>query len=119
MGLDQYWLAAASSNGDKIQNEHWENLHYHRKVGCLEAFMANEWALQGNEGVFNCENLEVTLEILDKLDADLAADKLDKNASGFFWGNFHDGDFDDIKEASAKARQVLIDGGEVRYTSWW
>lgn len=60
MGLDQFWHVEGES----------EEFYYHRKVPALEAFMSAKWkSIPGNEdGVFNCEKLIVTEEILNGIE---------------------------------------------------
>lgn len=113
MGLDQTWLVR--DNADSAAEE----LHYHRKVPALEAFMAKKWADQGNDDVFNCETLEVTEELLDELSEAVDNEILDKDASGFFWGSYRPEDDDDIRTAIRKAREALAEDKEVAYISSW
>ncbi len=108
MGLDQYW---------QVEGED-EEFHYHRKVPALEAFMSDKWKLE-NEGTFNCEKLYVTTELLDELQLKVAEKSLNNNASGFFWGSHYDDDYEDIQDAINKARERLLLGQKVYYSSWW
>ena len=115
MGLDQTWLVA-DKDADVA-----DELHYHRKVPALEAFMSTKWrAIKGNEdGQFNCEYLEIDHQILDELEEAVVQGNLDSEASGFFWGSHRPEDISDILAAVEKARRELGLGREVVYTSWW
>ena len=115
MGLDQTWLVK-----DKRADEA-DELHYHRKVPALEAFMAAKWhAIKGNEDkTFNCQILEIDHQILDELREAVATSNLDTEATGFFWGDYRPEDNSDILAAVEKARRELEQGREVAYTSWW
>ena len=117
MGLDQIWLV--TSNDDEPKS-----FATHRKFNALEAFMANEWAEQGNEGVFNVEELEITSEILDRLYKTIKGNGLEPQA-GFFWGStekdkWYHADISELRDkVIPKVRGYLTEGRTVIYTSWW
>ena len=115
MGLDQYWLVKDEPNAPYEEAE-YNAFMTHRKLPELEDFMQQKWE---GDGEFNCEQITITHEILDELDTAVADKTLDSTASGFFWGVHDDLDYNEIAEASAKARQLLEAGREVFYTSWW
>lgn len=110
MGLDQYWLS----------REPGREFHYHRKVPALQDFMEQEYFAE-NPGAeeFNCRELIVNPEILDRLEVAIDADKLNKAAAGFFWGSHNEEDIPDIREAIAKARAEIAAGKQVIYTCWY
>lgn len=114
MGLDQSWFTVVDGKVKEL-----ETFATHRKVGALEGFMANEYKLQGETGVFNCIDLTVTKEMLLKLANLVFSDDLDTDVSGFFWGDFHKNDIVEIMTAAAKAKVLLDDGKKVYYSSWW
>lgn len=112
MGLDQYWQAQSGEDNPV-------EIHRHRKVPALQHFMESAWREQGGKGVFNCEKLVITPEILDRLEHAITHDKLNKKASGFFWGTHCAKDIPDIQIAIGKARDGLVAGFKVFYDSWW
>ena len=121
MGLDQYWLV-------KEQNEEGEDeyldIHTHRKFNALQGFMQEEWAAQGNEEDFNCQNLEITSEILNKLEERTNTDTL-KPTSGFFFGSTEKDDwyYEDLKhlkdDVIPDIRQRIEAGETIVYSCWY
>ena len=139
MGLDQY---AFARKGEPIEttedytyqdfdgNTHTEQrtsvsyeeeheVAYWRKHPNLQGWMENLWRSKGNEGEFNCVDVELTLEDLAALEIDLGNQDLPET-QGFFFGNnsddyYKEGDLEFIREA----RQYLSDGYKIVYTSWW
>tara|TARA_R100000808_G_C2061075_1_gene92483 strand:+ start:273 stop:632 length:360 start_codon:yes stop_codon:yes gene_type:complete len=119
MGLDQYATRRAP-----IQNE---EIHYWRKHNRLQGWMEELWREKtGKEGVFNCE--EVTLELIDitNLEKAIINDELPET-EGFFFGNdsysYNKDELKQQKEDDLKfieeARQAIMEGDEVVYSSWW
>lgn len=112
MGLDQY--AHASAEGlDKKELAYW------RKHPYLQGFMEDLWRAKGNEGEFNCVDLELNVEDIDALEAAVSSQNLPET-TGFFFG----GDSSDYyKEADQKfiadARKALAEGYTITYSSWW
>ena len=89
MGLDQYanarrGEATKDEDGYTIYEDSME-LAYWRKHPSLQGYMENLWLERGNEGEFNCVDLELTLNDLDNME-----ETLDENAlpetQGFFFG---------------------------------
>lgn len=111
MGLDQKWLARSDAN------QKAGTITEHRNIPALEAFMASQWR---GEGDFNGKVLNVTPDILDLLQCHCVFRTLDKNASGFFWGE-HDQNshYTEISKAVSTAKKAISDGKEVFYTSLW
>ena len=84
--------------------------------------MEKEYYLQGGTAkVFNCVDVVITIELLDKLQEALKnkGTGLNKHASGFFWGDHNDEDLLEIKAAIFEARTRIADGDIVKYSSWW
>jgi hypothetical protein len=93
MGLDQYanarrGEATKDDEGYTYYKDSME-LAYWRKHPSLQGFMENLWLEKGNEGEFNCVDLELTLDDLDNME-----ETLDENAlpetQGFFFGENSD-----------------------------
>ena len=114
MGLDQYAMAR-TPEGEA------EEIAYWRKHPNLQGWMENLWIEKGAQGgtEFNCVELELTLEDIDRLEQDIR-DELLPSTQGFFFGDeadkvYHDEDL----EFCLNARKILEDEGELFYTSWW
>lgn len=140
MGLDQY--AYARRGEPKIELEEYtytdlatgerrtgteENviyedqmeLAYWRKHPNLQGWMEDLWKSKGNQGEFNCVDVELTSSDLEDLENIVEQGKLPET-QGFFFGSdsddhYKEGDLEFIREA----RQHLADGYKIVYTSWW
>ena len=109
MGLDQY---AFARKGEPIEttedytyqdfegNTHTEQrtsvsyeqeieISYWRKHPNLQGWMEELWRSKGNEGGFNCVDVELTLEDLDALEQTLDGKALPET-QGFFFGDNSD-----------------------------
>ena len=123
MGLDQY--ATARRGEAKTDDEgftYYEDsmeLMYWRKHPSLQGYMGNLWFEKGNEGDFNCVDLELTLDDLDSME-----ETLDENAlpetQGFFFGENSDEHYaEQDREFIVQARAAIKQGYTVIYSSWW
>ena len=136
MGLDQYAYVAAkagqrdeyydSKDGEYI-NGQWVvpnktkplEIAYWRKHPNLQGWMKKLWESKGNEGEFNGDELELTWEDLDELEADVKGHKLPLT-SGFFFGNPSDHHYKEQDlEFIKKARGEIFSGLKVFYNSSW
>ena len=139
MGLDQY---AFARKGDRIEttedytyqdfdgNTHTEQrtsvsyeqeieISYWRKHPNLQGWMEELWRSKGNEGEFNCVDVELTLEDLDALEQTLDGKALPET-QGFFFGDNSDDYYSwQDREFIREARERLANGYKVVYTSWW
>jgi hypothetical protein len=130
MGLDMYAYAARKGQYE----EYWENydfktdsssvdkpreLAYWRKHPNLHGWMHRLWEGQGNSGSFNGDELELTLEDLDRLEQDVEKGRLPAT-EGFFFGNDADQHYkaQDLKFIQ-EARIELEAGNCVFYNSSW
>lgn len=94
-------------------------LAYWRKHPNLHGWFHREWGDQGNSGDFNGDELEITWEMLDRLEQDVKESRL-PGTSGFFFGNpadeyYYNQDLEFIKNARAE----LFLGLRVFYNSSW
>lgn len=127
MGLDMFaWrvknqdviddFTIVSSDTGKV-----EEIKYWRKHHDLHGWMESLYHAKGGENdVFNCQKVRLTLEDLDKLEADVVANRL-PDTTGFFFGN-NPPDLDSIAgdlQFIVRARQVINEGDAVYYDSWW
>jgi hypothetical protein len=139
MGLDQY---AFARKGDRIEttedytyqdfdgNTHTEQrtsisyeeeneIAYWRKHPNLQGWMEQLWRSKGNDGEFNCVDVELTAADLDQLEYDMRFNQLPET-QGFFFGNNSDDYYKEADEEFIReARQYLSDGYKIVYTSWW
>ena len=129
MGLDQYMKVER----DGLLSEHSqgvgdsEEVFYWRKHPNLHGFFEQCWlALPENAGKtgvdFNCVDLYMTEEILDKLEAWLHPTRATGSlpeTDGFFVGK-SDGYYDDQDRKMLEFCRGALQGGKrVFYTSWW
>lgn len=117
MGLDIYFHERMKGETD---NENAVNIAYWRKHNRLMDAMAQIYG----EEIENCEDYQVTGDVLDQLEARIKdpETELGDNVAGFFWGGDYEYDEDLQKEdleAVAKAREVLARGNEVIFHAWW
>ena len=140
MGLDQYAYAAARAGqnrdfwetADILENtpeghaeyrsakvERPREIAYWRKHPGLQGFFRAEWESQGNEGDFNGDELEITWDMLERLEHDVRENNLPPT-QGFFFGDdsseyYRDQDLEFIRQARAE----LFLGLRVFYNSSW
>ena len=109
MGLDSNFI-----------NEEGESIAYFRKHADLHGFLADVWARETgrNPAEFNCEDLEITKDILDELSRFVHGPH-NKHYSGFFWGASDDSKWEDTKEALRLVEAELDAGRKVYFHSWW
>lgn len=112
MGLDQY-AYAKNEFGEVIEIAYW------RKHHDLHGFMDRVYQENGGTEVFNCIKLSITEEILDSLERAVNEGDL-PHTEGFFFGS---GNTNGYKEEDLKfikmAREMIKDGDEIYYDSWW
>ena len=117
MGLDQYAYIGTG--------EEREDVFYWRKHNRLQGWMEELYHKKGGKEVFNCVDVELTLEDIDQLEAAILNKDLPETG-GFFFGNDSYSDYegehgykkDDIKFID-NARDELNKGNKVFYSSWW
>tara|TARA_X000000950_G_scaffold43209_2_gene48412 strand:- start:10174 stop:10584 length:411 start_codon:yes stop_codon:yes gene_type:complete len=136
MGLDMYAYAKDSS-GEEEQIANW------RKHNRLHGWMEDLWEDKGKpfEGDlgdvdidrFNCIPVELTLEDLDQLEADVNQKVLPETGGFFFGDDSFDWEDDDGNKPKAgdyyykqtdlefieDARKAINEGKKVYYNSWW
>ena len=136
MGLDMYAYAAERAGQYK---EFWETaqaaegttefvsatvtkpreIAYWRKHPNLHGWFQAEWESEGNSGSFNGDELEITWDMLERLEYDVINGELPQT-KGFFFGNQADEEYltDDL-EFIKNARAELFMGLKVFYNSSW
>ena len=121
---DRDWWADAELDTDtkeyvnpKIQKP--REIAYWRKHPNLHGWFAKQWRSQGNEGDFNGDELEITWDMLERLEYDILEGNLPKT-QGFFFGNSADDDYrEQDLEFIKNARAELFMGLKVFYNSSW
>ena len=121
MGLDMYahYLHDAPEKPVDFEVETYGELHYWRKHPNLHGWMARLYHEKGGQDIwFNCVNLVLTTEDLDRLEADIRAGNL-PSTSGFFFGESDGSEVEDDLRFIAKARETIAEGLTVYSSSWW
>ena len=122
MGLDMFAYTQTEGPVDEVdfpESPEAVELHYWRKHPNLHGWMEQLYQdKDGVEEVFNCANVELTAADLDRLEADIKADRL-PHTTGFFFGESDGTERDDDLAFIAKAREAIAAGLTVFYTSWW
>jgi hypothetical protein len=121
MGLDMYALATKHQPENSVDFDAPEatQLHYWRKHPNLHGWMEALYREKGGvDENFNCVNLKLTTDDLDRLQADILAQALPRT-TGFFFGETDGSETEDDLQFVAKAREALAAGLTVYYSSWW
>lgn len=136
MGLDQYMYTAQrdGQHRDFYDGATWDNdaqdfvnpdvekpveIAYRRKHPALHGWMYSLWESRGNEGDFNGDELELTLEDLDDLQIAVMSKNLPPTQGFFFGDNADDRYMAADLEFITKARQAIREGLRVFYNSSW
>lgn len=121
MGLDMYAFTTNEVLDTPVdfKVDGYVDVHYWRKHPNLHGWMENLYREKGGKDeTFNCVNLQLTADDLDRLEADIRAGNLPAT-SGFFFGESDGSEKDDDLAFVEKARQALDAGLALCYTSWW
>lgn len=121
MGLDMYALTLRQPPESPVDFEAGEaqELHYWRKHPNLHGWMERLYREKGGAAAeFNCVNLHLTAEDVDRLEEDILNANL-PHTSGFFFGESRDDERHSDLEFIAKARTAIAIGLTVVYSSWW
>ena len=125
MGLDMfvrtYDVDCAETDVVFAEEIKSEELQYWRKHHDLHGWMESLYREKGGkEEEFNCVNVRLNVEDLDRLEKDLVENKL-PHTEGFFFGN-NPPDSESLAEDLqfiANAREAINKGKSVYYSSWW
>lgn len=124
MGLDQYAYAVKSNYYPDLGNFQFEDedelvkLAYWRKHPSLQGWMKELYRSRGGDGEFNCVYVRVTSEDLDSLENAVQENGLPET-TGFFFGKNGPKEREDDLEFIRKAREAIVNGFTVYYSSWW
>ena len=114
MGLDMY--------AHRVKKE---EIAYWRKHNRLQGWFEQEYYKAHSDATeFNCTDLYVTVEMLDRLELDINEDALPKT-EGFFYGtdSYSWEERKDMKNYDldfiTTARKALSEGDHIVYSCWW
>ena len=119
----EFWDTAemAEGSGEYVSRtvQRPREIAYWRKHPNLHGWFQAEWESLGNEGSFNGDELEITWDMLERLEYDVINGELPET-QGFFFGNPADAEYrtDDL-EFIKNARTELFMGLQVFYNSSW
>jgi len=126
MGLDMYAfqvekgvITESVDFGIREDAKFHDQIYYWRKHPNLHGWMEKLYYEKGgNEETFNCVNLQLTEDDLNRLEADVNNNMLPET-DGFFFGQSSPEDKEKDLEFIAEARRSINEGHDVYYTSWW
>jgi len=121
MGLDMHALTTTEMPAASVDFDVCDarELHYWRKHPNLHDWMEKLYRDKGgSDACFNCVNVQLLREDLDRLEADIKANRLPPTC-GFFFGESDGSEANDDLQFINKAREALAANLTVFYTSWW
>lgn len=97
-----------------------EEIHYWRKHPNLQGWMEELYYEKGGESPeFNCVNVQLTWEDLEKLEQDIKGGSLPETC-GFFFGNDSDEEYkEETLDWVERSLESIKNGYDVYYSSWW
>ena len=116
MGLDQYAFARKKAEDSATEEEDVIQIATWRKHANLEGWMSSLFRERGGTGDFNCIELRLFEKDLATLEQQYQT--LD-TAEGFFWGESRLEDDDRTLAFINQAKELMADGYEIIYSSWW
>jgi hypothetical protein len=121
MGLDMFAYVTSEVLTEPVDFEvgTYSELHYWRKHPNLHGWMEKLYSKKGGSAdSFNCVNVALDIDDLDRLEADIRARSLPQT-SGFFFGESDGSEMEEDLTFIRKARAAVAEGQAVYYTSWW
>lgn len=124
MGLDMYAFSVAKDDSNEQfavgEGVEQSEMAYWRKFNALHGWMEDKARALGFDGEFNCVPVQLSPEIIDELENDIAVRALQPRA-GFFFGEqtIYPEDIESTKKFIADAREAFAGGRDVYYNSWW
>lgn len=121
MGLDMFAYSVKPEN-DKGDLEYADGerteIAYWRKFNAFHGWMEELYKSKGGTDSFNCVPVRLTLEDLDRLEAELPDLK---PVGGFFFGaqEIYPEDIDSLHVFIQDSRDIIESGNMVYYNSWW
>jgi hypothetical protein len=128
MGLDQWCYSCDAADIPDSQRVDFPipddcvEIAYWRKHPNIHGWMEDLYFERGGENPqFNCANVELTIDDLDRLEATILERRLPETV-GFFFGR-SSGDRDEASyylDFVKKAKQLILNEDKrIFYTSWW
>lgn len=123
MGLDMFAFSVPQGTGSDFElpegTERTE-VAYWRKFNALHGFMEDLARSKGFDGEFNCVPVLLTPADLDQLERTVKDGAL-RPREGFFFGaqEVAEEDVEDTISFIATARELMTEGKDVYYDSWW
>ena len=114
MGLDQQ-----AYTKDKEGTHH--PIQWWRKHNALDGWMEALWRTKGNDGEWNCSELELKMHDIEQLEAVVVNDELPETC-GFFYGGdsrFSEQQKEATLEFISNAYDTLREGKKVFYSAWF
>jgi hypothetical protein len=121
MGLDMYAFTTVEPVAAAVDftTETATELAYWRKHPNLHGWMEQLYrAKGGTDADFNCVNVALDADDLDRLERDIRNQAL-PHTEGFFFGTSRLDEIDLDLAFIEKARAAIAEGKTVFYTSWW
>lgn len=121
MGLDMFVYTTTQQPQHDVDFEPEEptELHYWRKHPNLHGWMEKLYRTKGGAAdSFNCVNLQLTVNDIDRLEVAIRERVLPQTA-GFFFGESDGTEIEDDLKFIANAREAFAAGLTVFYSSWW
>jgi len=121
MGLDMYAYTTDEKPAAFVdfESDAPTQIHYWRKHPNLHGWMERLYRENnGKAESFNCVNLVLTAEDLDRLEADIIDGNLPPT-TGFFFGQSDGTERPDDLVFVDRAREAIAAGLTVFYSSWW
>ena len=129
MGLDMYAYRTPVQISKPVDFQHEvydhntqaeaTQIHYWRKHPNLHGWMEKLYYQKGGQKEsFNCSPVELTLDDLYILEADINYSKL-PGTEGFFFGESDGSEREDDLQFIQDARLAIEEGDRVFYDSWW
>ena len=119
MGLDQFAYIRKNTKNESLDTAKY----YWRKHSKLQKFMEDLWYSK-NEETFNCEELELTEDMVKYLKLLITHNKMEESEGGFFYGH----QMQDEQEKHYRKQDLefcewaiknIKDGKTVIYSCWW
>lgn len=102
------------------EDDEQDEFYYWRKHPNLHGWMEKLYRSKGGDKEFNCVNVMLGKDDLEKLKSDIEGNEL-PSTSGFFFGKSYDSE--EEKEHDLKFVELALDAIEegyvVYYSSWW
>lgn len=121
--MSEFWDTAEQAEGSREfvspTVSRPREIAYWRKHPNLHGWFKAEWESLGNSGSFNGDELEITYDMLERLEHDVRNGELPAT-TGFFFGRDADAEYlNDDLEFIRNARAELFMGLKVFYNSSW